>query len=254
MKVIVTCGPSYEPVDEVRRITNFSTGELGVLLSETLAAAGFEAICLRGVAATCALLPAGAVVHSFTTNDDLAARLLDLRKSDDVVGVFHAAALCDYRVKHVSDTNGRTAEGAKIASRNGALTIQLEPATKLISHLRDWFPRSLIVGWKYELDGDRNDVIAKGRRQITENGTDACVVNGRAYGDGFGIVGLEQSIHEIADKRSLCAFFAAWLKSSLAPNTERNAKFDAISRKVFEQASTNGAWTQCINSASPSSW
>ena len=30
MKVIVTCGPSYEPVDEVRRITNFSTGELGV--------------------------------------------------------------------------------------------------------------------------------------------------------------------------------------------------------------------------------
>ncbi|HVY71907.1 MAG TPA: phosphopantothenoylcysteine decarboxylase, partial [Verrucomicrobiae bacterium] len=37
MKVIVTCGPSYEPIDEVRRLTNFSTGELGVLLAEELA-------------------------------------------------------------------------------------------------------------------------------------------------------------------------------------------------------------------------
>ena len=40
MKVIVTCGPSYEPIDEVRRLTNFSTGELGVLLSNHLARAG----------------------------------------------------------------------------------------------------------------------------------------------------------------------------------------------------------------------
>jgi phosphopantothenoylcysteine decarboxylase/phosphopantothenate--cysteine ligase len=40
MKVIVTCGPSYEPIDQVRRLTNFSTGELGVLLSDELARAG----------------------------------------------------------------------------------------------------------------------------------------------------------------------------------------------------------------------
>jgi phosphopantothenoylcysteine synthetase/decarboxylase len=32
MKVIVTSGPGYEPIDEVRRITNFLTGELGIFL------------------------------------------------------------------------------------------------------------------------------------------------------------------------------------------------------------------------------
>ncbi len=42
MKVIVTTGPSYEPIDEVRRITNFSSGELGLLLANTLARAGCE--------------------------------------------------------------------------------------------------------------------------------------------------------------------------------------------------------------------
>ena len=72
MKVIVTCGPSYEPVDEVRRITNFSTGELGVLLSTAFAGAGFETICLRGVAATYPGEPTGASVVQFTTNNVLA--------------------------------------------------------------------------------------------------------------------------------------------------------------------------------------
>src|SRR5258708_26176620 len=103
MKVIVTCGPSYEPVDEVRRITNFSTGELGVLLSEAFATAGFETICLRGVAATHSAPPNGANVLTFTTNDDLAGQLCRLGETGDVAGVFHAAALCDYRVRRVQN-------------------------------------------------------------------------------------------------------------------------------------------------------
>ena len=45
---LVTCGPAYEPIDKVRRITNQSTGELGALLTETLARANFEVLCLRG--------------------------------------------------------------------------------------------------------------------------------------------------------------------------------------------------------------
>ena len=52
MKIIVTCGPSYEPIDEVRRITNFSTGQMGSRLARTLAAAGHEVTCYKGVAAT----------------------------------------------------------------------------------------------------------------------------------------------------------------------------------------------------------
>jgi len=47
-KVIVTCGPSYEPIDQVCRLTNSSTGELGVHLSNHLARAGFEVFCLKG--------------------------------------------------------------------------------------------------------------------------------------------------------------------------------------------------------------
>ncbi|MDD5140960.1 MAG: phosphopantothenoylcysteine decarboxylase [Verrucomicrobiales bacterium] len=48
MKVIVTCDPSFEPIDQIRRPTNFSTGELGVRLCDQLARAGFEVFCFKG--------------------------------------------------------------------------------------------------------------------------------------------------------------------------------------------------------------
>jgi phosphopantothenoylcysteine synthetase/decarboxylase len=225
VKVIITCGPGFEPVDEVRRITNFSTGELGVLLGAAFAGAGFETICLRGVAATHSAVPAGAELRPFTTNDDLARQLRELGVGAsrpgqgrdgpapcDVAGVFHAAALCDYRVRRVADSTGREVGAAKIASRGGALTIHLEPATKLISELRQWFPRSLIVGWKYELDGTPADAIGKARRQVIENHTDACIVNGRAYGDGFGFVQSPGFLGHLADKQRLCGFLVSWLQ------------------------------------------
>jgi hypothetical protein len=52
MKVIVTCGPGYEPINQVRRLTNFSAGEVGVHLRNQLARAGFEVFCLKGSGAT----------------------------------------------------------------------------------------------------------------------------------------------------------------------------------------------------------
>ncbi|MFN0128134.1 MAG: phosphopantothenoylcysteine decarboxylase [Verrucomicrobiales bacterium] len=232
MKVIVTCGPSFEPVDEVRRITNFSTGELGALLSAAFADAGFETICLRGLAATHPAAPAGAELRKFTTNDDLARQLRTLGELSDVAGVFHAAALCDYRVQRVADATGREVGGAKIASRGGALTIQLETATKLISHLRDWFPGSLIVGWKFELDGTPADAIGKARRQVMENRTDACVVNGRAYGDGFGFVLSPGFLGHLPDRQSLCAFLVSWLQM---PAARREHVSAAIAGSPFLQ-------------------
>lgn len=146
MKVIVTCGPSYEPIDEVRRITNFSSGELGVLLCNAMAQAGFDVFCLKGSAAT---HPAPAVrcnLKLFNTNDDLLELLTKISRNHDIDAVFHVAALCDYKVRRLEDDQGRDCHSANIASRSGALTINLEPATKIIAKMRDLFPDSLLVG------------------------------------------------------------------------------------------------------------
>ena len=52
MNCIVTAGPTYEPMDNVRRLTNFSTGQLGTELANFMAAHGHEVTLLIGEQAT----------------------------------------------------------------------------------------------------------------------------------------------------------------------------------------------------------
>jgi phosphopantothenoylcysteine decarboxylase/phosphopantothenate--cysteine ligase len=212
MQVVVTCGPSYEPIDEVRRITNFSTGELGTLLANHFAKAGCEVICFRGVGATTTERLVGARLVHFGTNQHLQSALEELPEREQVGAVFHAAALCDYRVKSVHTSTGKEIAATKIPSRAGELVVTLDPCTKLIHNLRDLFPKSRIVGWKYELVGSRADVLAAAIRQLAESRTDACVMNGAAYGGGFGFLEPQAKPLHCADKPAICHHLARWLK------------------------------------------
>ena len=208
MRVIVTCGPAIAPIDQVRRITNFSTGELGVLLSNAFAAAGHSVLCLKGEAATTGLPLAGHVERrTFSTNGDLAEKL---RSAGEADAVFHAAALCDYEVDDVRDGDGNLQSGGKIPSRSGALVLRLKPAAKVLPTLRAQFPGARLVGWKYELNGSREDALAAARRQLAGARSDLCVVNGAAYGTGFGILSPDESLEHAAGKRALCAALARW--------------------------------------------
>jgi phosphopantothenoylcysteine synthetase/decarboxylase len=210
MRIVITAGPSYEPLDKVRRLSNFSTGELGTLLAEGFAEAEHNVICFRGIASTFAAPLYPVEVIPFTTNDDLAASLYALPAREEVAMVFHAAALCDFRVTEITDAKGEAIAGGKVSSRAGALKLTLEPAPKLIATLRRLFPASILVGWKYEVEGVTNDVVAKGRAQIDDYLTDACVLNGAGYGSGFGVISRGGERAHLPDKPTLCRFLIDW--------------------------------------------
>lgn len=202
----ITCGPAHEPIDSVRRITNFATGEIGNLLSHALVAAGFNVICFRGEGST-APSPEGVEVRTFSTNDSLAEALKAVI-SPQVI--FHAAALCDFGVT-LPDSDEK-----KISSRAGGLTLSLHPLPKVLPQIRKWFPHALIVGWKYELDGGREEAITRAASQIEESQTDACVVNGAAFGPDFGFLKADGSMELLPDKPSLAAHLAAWAMRNIA--------------------------------------
>jgi len=209
MRCLVTCGPSWEPIDRVRRLTNSSTGGLGLKLCAVLAGAGYEVVCLKGEAATAQGSVAGELIP-FSTNEDLLAKLTAQRGRVDAV--FHAAALCDYRVKTIHAEHGDAVLGAqKIPTRSGNLTLELEPTIKVLPQLRGLFPKAKIVGWKYELDGTGDDVIDRAMRQLAECGTDACVVNGAAWGDGFGFVVAGKAAVPLKDAGELAGFLVGWV-------------------------------------------
>jgi phosphopantothenoylcysteine decarboxylase/phosphopantothenate--cysteine ligase len=204
VKVVITCGPSFEPIDQVRRITNFSTGELGVLLAERFAREGAEVLCFKGEATAWRNPVTPVRTIPFSTNDDLLAKLTGLEQRHQVVCVCHAAALADFRVKEIQDSGGRPVRDAKIASTRGDLTVRLEPARKVIASLRVLFPNASIAGWKYEIEGTREEAIERASQQLTDYSTDVCFVNGMGYGMGFGQVERGGCVGHYPSKHALC--------------------------------------------------
>lgn len=208
MNVIVTCGPSYEPIDQVRRITNFSTGRLGITLANAFTDAGHNVISLKGEQATDPTPLRAQKTIPFTTNDDLAQKLQQLA-SEKIDAIFHAAALADFKVASVHDPAGQKITSAKFSTRAENLILTLAPTTKILPKLRHWFPTSRIVGWKYELEGSREEAIAKALRQFAIANTNACVLNGAAYGPGFLFCTPESTI-ALSGLPELCNHLLVW--------------------------------------------
>ena len=204
MHCIVTAGPTYEPIDQVRRLTNHSTGQLGTGLAKRLAANGHEVTLLRGRSATHTEQLEGVELKQFTTTADLADKLMH---STEVDAVFHAAAVSDFAVGQVfrRDDDGqlKPLNLGKHSTRDGDMLLELKPTPKIIASLREWFAEALLVGWKYEVDGDRNSALGQGQTQISENQTNGCVVNGPAYGKGFGWLGSNGQAVQLAGQAEL---------------------------------------------------
>jgi phosphopantothenoylcysteine decarboxylase/phosphopantothenate--cysteine ligase len=205
MRCIVTAGPTYEPLDQVRRLTNHSTGRLGSELTNFLTSGGHEVTLLIGQQATWRGERDSARVETFTTTDNLRLRLRALA-DEGWDAVFHAAAVSDFTFGKAfsRDAHGALHEmqSGKLSTRGEPLLVELVPTAKIIAELRGWFPRATIIGWKYEVDGAREKVIASASRQIFENQTDACVANGPAYGEGFGLV-TPEGCESIPDANAL---------------------------------------------------
>lgn len=203
MKCLITAGPTYEPLDEVRRLTNFSTGRLGTELAEFLAVRGHDVTLLRGEQSTWTE-QVNAKVVAFTTTNDLREHL-KAAAAENYDVLFHVAAVSDFAFGKVFQRSSTSElipiKSGKISSRLENLFAELVSTPKIIAELRTWYPKALLVGWKYEVDGGREAAITEARKQISDCRTNACVVNGPAYGKGFGV--LSGDLRHCATKAEL---------------------------------------------------
>ncbi|MDB6068713.1 MAG: dfp [Pedosphaera sp.] len=215
MNCVVTAGPTYESLDDVRRLTNFSTGRLGCELAGFLTARGHSVTLLIGQQATYCEERRAQNVQTFTTTADLGERFQNLSRQP-VDAVFHAAAVSDFAFGKVwvRSESGEMAEikSGKISTRQGTLLAELVPTPKIINGLRALYPKARLVGWKFEVEGDRAGAIALAERQIAQSRTDACVANGRAYGEGFGLVTAGGNSVHVPDATALFAALEEFIR------------------------------------------
>jgi len=214
MNCAVTAGPTYEPLDDVRRLTNFSTGQLGTELANFLVARGHQVTLLISVQATHRGERRAQRVEVFTTTDSLREKLQAMT-AGKVNAVFHAAAVSDFRFGRIQlqPPHGKLKDikSKKIPTNAGTLLVELVPTRKIIADLRAWFPAAKLAGWKFEAEGGRVDAIRAAEQQLAQCLTDACVANGPAYGEGFGLITRRGHVH-LADPPKLFDALEKWMQ------------------------------------------
>jgi len=188
MRCIVTAGPTVEPLDSVRRLTNHSTGTLGTDLANHLAGCGHDVLLLRSRTATATPALHAVTTEAFATAGDLLERF-QAHATGEPVAIFHAAAVGDFQVGTVfrreADGGLVPVHSGKHSTRDGVLLAELRPTPKILAQLRDLYPKAWITGWKYEVDGTRDEVLQRARAQLHSCHSDAVVANGPAYGPGY---------------------------------------------------------------------
>jgi phosphopantothenoylcysteine decarboxylase/phosphopantothenate--cysteine ligase len=170
-RVLVTAGPTFEPIDAVRFIGNRSTGRMGFAVAAEAAARGAIVTLVAGPVALPD--PPSVEVVRVETAEEMAVEVFDRYGATDAVVM--AAAVADFRPG--SEFHG------KIKKNSGPSEIRLERTTDILSTLGKRKEKQVLVGFAAETD----DALGEGRRKLTEKNLDIIVANevGRP-GTGFG--------------------------------------------------------------------
>lgn len=143
-RILITSGPTREPIDSVRFISNVSTGRTGAMLADELSQSGFEIDFLAGIGSQ---LPQNKNLRlfSFSSSEDLSEKMRNLLGDFNYQAVIHSAAVSDFSV----EPEMRSQIPKKISS-NEPLTLHLRPNPKIIASLRKWSqnPNTRIIGFK----------------------------------------------------------------------------------------------------------
>jgi phosphopantothenate-cysteine ligase len=174
-KIIITGGPTNEPIDEIMKITNMSTGSLSVSLGGYFLHAGYSVtLVLNNMVNAEKLQSENLKIMRIETTEDMldALKALGAGGADAVI---HASAVGDYKagfsflledmanelfnkinevkskddiLKILRDPNCKLDDSSKISSYQENLTVKLALTPKIIGRLREWYPNSLLIGCK----------------------------------------------------------------------------------------------------------
>jgi phosphopantothenoylcysteine decarboxylase/phosphopantothenate--cysteine ligase len=152
-KVLVTAGPTYEPIDTVRGITNQSSGKMGYAVAQAAIEAGAQVTLISGP--TALATPAGATRVDVKSANDMHAAVMARAKTSDIF--VSVAAVADY---HVVD-----AKSHKIKRGNGNLSIELAPNPDILATVAALKKPPFCVGFAAETENLRANAQAKRKRK-----------------------------------------------------------------------------------------
>ena len=163
-KILITAGPTYEPIDAVRFIGNFSSGKMGFELAKTASSLGADVVLITGPTSLSISNKSIKVVNVMTA-DEMFAKTKEFFVSSDISVL--SAAVSDFKPKKIVSNKIKKDD-------NRSLIIDLVPNIDILNHLgtlkRD---DQLLVGFALETDNEIKNAIKK----IKSKNLDAIVLN-----------------------------------------------------------------------------
>lgn len=177
MRILITAGPTREPIDEVRFISNRSSGRMGIALAQAAANAGHAVTLLLGPVLAPTTLGDRVEVLRFTTTAELEALLQTHFPGCDQLVM--AAAVADYRIVNASP--GKT-------KRQARLKIELEGTPDLVAGVANTKrPDQRVIAFALE---EPHELEARAVAKMKRKGVDAIVANPLTTMDGGAIAAV----------------------------------------------------------------
>ncbi len=207
MRLLITAGPTYEPIDPVRFLGNRSSGKLGVALAQEAATRGHDVLLLGGpgLAEGEDYEATSYAIKYFESSRNLEALLAEHFPGCDAL--IMAAAVADHRPAHVSPI--------KLARDDGPLTLTLEATPDLVAaaaaHKR---PDQRVIAFALE---DPATLDARAADKLRRKRVDALVANPLTTvgSDAIDPIFLRPGVPPQRPGRMSKAAFAAWLLDRL---------------------------------------
>lgn len=159
--ILITAGPTHEPIDPVRYLTNRSSGKMGYAIAEAALRRGARVILISGP--TTVTPPEKAELVRIKTAEEMKAAVLKHLPEASIV--IKAAAVADYRVRQTAPQKMK---------RRGPLTLDLEPTADILLEIASRrTSQQVIIGFAAETE----DVLENGRRKMQSKKLDAIVIN-----------------------------------------------------------------------------
>ena len=169
-KVLITAGPTYEPIDPVRFIGNHSSGKMGFALAEEARALGAHVILVSGP--TTLLSSPEIERYNVSTAAEMFTLVMAHYPGADIA--IAAAAVADFKPREV---------GAQKIKKESALpSIELEPTHDILAQMGKLKQKHYLVGFALETEDEKNNALKK----LKSKNLDAIVLNSlNDVGAGF---------------------------------------------------------------------
>lgn len=161
--VLITAGPTREPIDPVRYIGNRSSGKMGYAVAEAALRRGARVILISGP--TNLKPPSAAEIVNVQTAQQM--RDAVLARAAEASIVIKAAAVADYRLKHAADHKIKRQAGASLA-------LELEGTSDILAELgKRKSGKQILIGFAAETE----NALENARKKLLSKSLDAIVVN-----------------------------------------------------------------------------